>query len=195
MRAVLTEEPARASAAATIPTIRRRALEGDLDNILRKALKKEPSERYASVGVFADDLKRFLTHEPVQARPDTIPYRVSKFVRRHRGGVISALLIAMGLIGTSAVALWQLYQADAERDISLGETRRARGLGELNGFMLTESSTQISQELIRKRLDHGVDYVDRNFQGERDVMASLLAIVRLDRRGAAVASPCGSRVG
>src|SRR3984885_12987172 len=129
MRAVLTEEPARASAASIVPTIRRRALEGDLDNILRKALKKDPRERYASVGAFADDLKRLLTHEPVQARADTIPYRVSKFVRRHRGGVLSALLVAIGLIGTSAVALWQLYQANEERDISRGETRRARGLG------------------------------------------------------------------
>jgi eukaryotic-like serine/threonine-protein kinase len=173
IRAALAEEPARASLAATIPAIRRRALEGDLDNILRKALKKEPAERYASVGFFADDLKRFLTHEPVQARPDTIPYRVSKFVRRHRGGVISALLVAIGLIGTGAVAVWQMYQADAERDISLGETRRATGLGQLNAFMLTESTTQVPQELIRQRLDHAVDYVDRNFQGERDVMASL----------------------
>jgi serine/threonine protein kinase len=97
MRAILTEEPLRASAASIVPTIRRRALEGDLDNILSKALKKDPRERYASVGAFADDLKRFLTHEPVQARADTIPYRVSKFVRRHRGGVLSALLATLAL--------------------------------------------------------------------------------------------------
>jgi eukaryotic-like serine/threonine-protein kinase len=174
MRAVLTEEPARASTATIVPTIRRRALEGDLDNILRKALKKDPRERYASVGAFADDLKRFLTHEPVQARADTIPYRVSKFVRRHRGGVLSALLVAIGLMGTSAVALWQLYQANVERDISKGETRRARGLSELNSFMLTESTASAPPQEIRSRLDHAVEFVERNFQGEQDVMASLL---------------------
>jgi serine/threonine protein kinase len=174
MRALLTEEPARASAASIVPTIRRRALEGDLDNILHKALKKDPRERYASVGAFADDLKRFLTHEPVHARADTIPYRVSKFVRRHRGGVLSALLVAIGLIGTSAVALWQLYLANQERDISLGETRRTRGLSELSNFMLTESTANAPPQELRKRLDHAVEFVERNFQGEQDVMASLL---------------------
>ncbi len=174
MRAVLTEEPARASTASTVPTIRRRALEGDLDNILRKALKKEPAERYASIGALADDLRRFLTHEPVRARADTIPYRVSKFVRRHRGGVLSALLVAIGLIGTSTVALWQLYLAHQERDISLGETRRTRGLSELSSFMLTESTANAPPQELRKRLDHAVEFVERNFQGEQDVMASLL---------------------
>jgi eukaryotic-like serine/threonine-protein kinase len=174
MHAALTEEPARASTASIVPTIRRRALEGDLDNILRKALKKDANERYASVGAFADDLKRYLTHEPVHARADTIPYRVSKFVRRHRGGVLSALLVAIGLIGTSAVALWQLYLANQERDISLGETRRTRGLSELSNFMLTESTANAPPQELRKRIDHAVDFVERSFQGEQDVMASLL---------------------
>jgi len=174
MRAVLTEEPARASAVAVVPTIRRRSLEGDLDNILRKALKKDPKERYASVGAFAEDLRRFLTHEPVQARADTIPYRVSKFVRRHRGGVVSALLVALGLIGTSAVALWQLYQANLERDISQGEMRRTRGLAELNSFMLSESTLHAPPQETRERLDRAVDFVEHNYQGEKDVMASLL---------------------
>ena len=86
---------------------------------------------------------------------------------------MSALLIAIGLIGTSAVALWQLYQANEERDISKGETRRARGLGELNTFMLTESTANAPPEEIRKRLDHAVEFVERNFQGEQDVQASL----------------------
>jgi tetratricopeptide (TPR) repeat protein len=88
--------------------------------------------------------------------------------------VLSALLVAIGLIGTSAVALWQLYQANEERDISRGETRRARGMGELNTFMLTESTANSPPEEIRKRLDHAVEFVERNFQGEQDVMANLL---------------------
>src|SRR6201996_984679 len=173
MRAVLTVEPATAATVSAVPTIRSRSLEGDLDNILHKALKKEPKERYGSVGAFSDDLKRFLNHEPVQARADTIPYRVSKFVRRHRGGVLSALLVALGLIGTSAVALWQLYQANLERDISNEEARRTRGLSELNSFMMTESSANAPPQEMRQRLDHAVTFVERNFQGEPDVMASL----------------------
>ena len=80
--AVLNEETPRPSTAASGPISTRRALEGDLDTILGKALKKDPAERYASVAAFAEDLRRFLAHEPISARPDTVPYRVTKFVRR-----------------------------------------------------------------------------------------------------------------
>ena len=174
MRAVITDEPARASAVGSVPTISRRALEGDLDNILRKALKKDPNERYESVGALAADLRRYLNHEPVLAQPDSISYRVSKFVRRHRAAVLSALLVALGLIGTSAVALWQMYEANLERDIARDEVRRARGLDELNSFMLTESSARAAPEEMRLRLDHAVEFVEKNFQGEPDVTASML---------------------
>lgn len=174
MRAILAEQPEKASAVSRVVTIRRRSLEGDLDNILGKALKKNPMERYESVGAFADDLRRYLAHEPVQARADTVPYRVSKFVRRHRAGVVMAFLVASGLIGTSAIALWQLHQAGVERDIARDEVRRGRALDELNIFMLTESSAHAAPEEIRRRLDHAVDFVEHNFQGEKDVTASLL---------------------
>ena len=59
-------------------------LRGDLDTIVAKALKKNPQERYASIKDFADDLQRYLRHEPISARPDTIAYRAGKFIRRHR---------------------------------------------------------------------------------------------------------------
>jgi serine/threonine protein kinase/tetratricopeptide (TPR) repeat protein len=173
MRAVLQQEPAKASTACTVAMIPRRSLQGDLDNILSKALKKDQQERYESVGAFADDLRRYLTDEPVQACADTAAYRVAKFVRRHRAGVVIAFLVTTGLIGTSAVALWQLRRANVERDIARDEVRRGRALDELNTFMLTESSTHAAPGEIRQRLDHAVDFVERNF-GEKDVAASLL---------------------
>jgi serine/threonine-protein kinase len=77
----------------------RRALRGDLDTIVAKALKKEPRERYSSVTSFADDLRRYLAHEPISARPDTLTYRAAKFVRRNRMPVAVALLIVIGLSG------------------------------------------------------------------------------------------------
>jgi serine/threonine-protein kinase len=57
-----------------------RQLRGDLDTIAAKAFKKKPEERYASVAALGDDLRRYLRHEPISARPDTIPYRVGKYV-------------------------------------------------------------------------------------------------------------------
>src|SRR4029079_7948238 len=72
----------------------RRALRGDLETIVGKALKKDPAQRYASVGALADDLRRFLDGRPVQARPDTAAYRLRKFVGRHRGGVAVGAVLA-----------------------------------------------------------------------------------------------------
>jgi len=178
MRAVLTEEPAQASAASIVPTIRRRALEGDLDNILRKALKKEPGERYASVGAFADDLKRFLTHEPVQARADTIPYRVSKFVRRHQGGVLSALAVTLALIGTTAFALWELRAARADRDMAVSEGRRAHGHDVMMGFLFNDSVRQSPEDAVHKRLDRAREFIERQYRGDPDIAAALLLSLR-----------------
>ena len=62
----------------------RRALRGDLDTIVLKALKKRPEERYATVNAFADDIERYLQGRPVAARPDSAWYRLKKFVARNR---------------------------------------------------------------------------------------------------------------
>jgi serine/threonine protein kinase/Tol biopolymer transport system component len=86
---------------ATTPDKLARLLRGDLDTIVGKALKKNPQERYASIKTFADDLQRYLRHEPISARPDTIAYRAGKFVHRHRSSVIAALLVTLALIGTT----------------------------------------------------------------------------------------------
>ena len=174
MRAVLTEEPARASLATTVPTIRPRALEGDLDNILGKALKKDPSERYASVESFADDLRRYLTHEPVLARPDTVAYRVTKFVRRHRGGVLSALLVTVALIGTTAFALWELHEARADRDMAVSEGRRAHGHGVMMDFLFKDSVRQSPEDAMHRRLDRAREFIEARYRGDPDVAAALL---------------------
>ena len=77
----------------------RRSLKGDLDNIVLKALRKEPGRRYASVEQFAEDIRRYLTRLPVTARPDTVSYRISKFVRRHTVGVVATALVVLALVG------------------------------------------------------------------------------------------------
>jgi eukaryotic-like serine/threonine-protein kinase len=88
----------------TTPDKLHRLLGGDLDVIVGKSLKKNPPERYRSVGVLADDLRRYLQNEPISARPDTITYRAAKFVRRHR-----AALAATTLAITATVGGWQVH--------------------------------------------------------------------------------------
>ena len=91
------------SAAAQAPAgreVRARAkeLRGDLDNILRRALEKDPERRFGSVEALAEDLERFLEERPVLSRGASLSYRSWKFVRRHRVGVIAGGAIAATLI-------------------------------------------------------------------------------------------------
>ncbi|MEM8486160.1 MAG: protein kinase [Bacteroidota bacterium] len=77
----------------------RRRLQGDLDTIVMKALRKEPGRRYRTVSDMAGDIQRHLNHLPVKARPVSLPYRFNKFIRRHRTGAIASFLIALTLLG------------------------------------------------------------------------------------------------
>jgi serine/threonine protein kinase len=70
------------------PARLRRELAGDLDNIVLMAMRKEPERRYQSVDQLSEDVRRHLKGRAVKARQDTLGYRASKFVRRHRARVI-----------------------------------------------------------------------------------------------------------
>ncbi|QQR74886.1 MAG: serine/threonine protein kinase [Holophagales bacterium] len=91
-----------------------RRLAGDLDQIVLKALRKEPPRRYASVTELAEDLARHRRGLPVHARPDTVPYRVGRFVRRHWLGVAASALVALGLAGGLLAYARQARMARAE---------------------------------------------------------------------------------
>lgn len=82
-----------------------RALSKDLDYIVLKALRKEPSRRYSTVEQFSEDIWRHLNHLPVSARKDTLGYRTSKFVTRHKAGVFAAVTVAVILIGGMLITL------------------------------------------------------------------------------------------
>ncbi len=96
----LVTHPARLR--ATRPAAWVQALRGDLDQIVLEALRKEPERRYGSARELAEDVRRYLDGRPVRARPDSVGYRVGKFVRRNRVGVgVAALFV--GLLATLAV--------------------------------------------------------------------------------------------
>ena len=100
-------------------------LKGDLDWIVMKAIERDRNRRYTTVAALADDLGRFLSDEPVLARPPSTSYRISKFVTKHRGAVTAAGCIAATLIG-SLIVISSLYtSAESARE-------RAAGLAERN---------------------------------------------------------------
>lgn len=92
-----------------------KSLRGDLDNIVLKALRKEPHRRYASVEQFSEDIRRHLEGLPVMARAATISYQLEKFVSRNRVSVTAVFLLFLTLIAGIAATGWQAVRAEQQR--------------------------------------------------------------------------------
>ena len=155
-----TVERVRAAVDEDVPPPR---TDTDLDTVLAKALRREPRERYASVDAFADDLRRYLGDEPVKARPDTLAYRASKFMRRHRGGVVTATLAVLGLVGLSVFAWLQMNAARAQRDEALAQQRRAEAEASFVTLMLDSMGDSDKPLTMGGLLDKGLELLDREY--------------------------------
>jgi serine/threonine protein kinase len=183
VKAVLDLEPPRASDAVTsddsslIAERRdttadklRRELRGDLDTIVGKALKKCPQERYASVTEFANDLQRYLKHEPISARPDTLAYRTAKFVRRNRTVVVlTATAIAL-VIGSLSTGLWI-----ANRERKVAERRFAQVRQLANKFIALDNdirglpgSTKVRMQMVSDSLQY-LTSLGSDIHGDKDL--------------------------
>ncbi len=173
VRAIIDQDPPRASAAA-VDAWRRRALNGDLDNILAKALKKAPDERYSNVPAFSDDLRRFLSHEPVTAGPDTVGYRVSKFVRRHRGAVATTVLIGIVMVLSIIITTQQWLEARRQRDIARIHLQRAEAFGDLVSIVLSQSGSAGEALTSGQLLDRGEKLVRSEFASSAGLRSQLL---------------------
>jgi tetratricopeptide (TPR) repeat protein len=123
--AIASAEVTPASAAASDAATRRQ-LQGDLDAILNRALKKRPEDRYPTMDAFAQDLRCYLAGAPVQARPDGMGYRTLKFVRRHRLQVAAGGAVVVALVAGTSVALWQAQEAWRSASQATAEAARAR---------------------------------------------------------------------
>ncbi len=117
----------------------RRALAGDIATMVMKALRKEPQRRYTSALQFAEDIRRHFDGLPVIARPDTLAYRASKFVKRNRAGVAAAAVIVLilvgGIIGVWSAKVDAVKARDAERvQRDRAEFNRDLVIGTLDSF-------------------------------------------------------------
>jgi serine/threonine-protein kinase len=137
--AVLHEEPERPSSAAfRAGSDTWKSLRGDLDAIVLMAIRKEPERRYPSAEAMAGDITRFQDARPILARPNTLPYRLRNFMRRHRGGVVAATAVLLTLIGASVFSLQQMREAQKQRDAALLASHRADAQVEFQGALLSE---------------------------------------------------------
>jgi serine/threonine protein kinase/tetratricopeptide (TPR) repeat protein len=186
LKGILDTEPPRLSSTVTSADARatplerlRRLYAGDLDNIVAKALKKRPEERYTTVGALADDLQRHLNHEPVGARADSLRYRAGKFVRRNRVPVALASVAGLAVVAGIAGTITQAVRATAhaaradsaaaaageQRDFALGQLSRAEAVNELNAFLLTDAAPSGKSFTVGDLLARAESLVDREHVG------------------------------
>ncbi len=168
-----------AAQCGTSPSKLRRALRGDLDTIVAKALKKEPDERYGSVPALAGDLRRYLRGEPIGARPDTLWYRTAKFAGRHARGLAASVAVVVLLAGMTAFYTTRLA---AERDRAQREAARAAKVSEvLTGLLM--SADPISNRAtpggltVRGLLDGGVEQAQQQLAGQPEAQAEILTVL------------------
>jgi serine/threonine-protein kinase len=137
-----------AAGRGTTPARLRQRLRGDMETIVACMLRKDAAHRYQTVAAVAEDLRRYRASEPVRARPDSMGYRMAKFVRRHRSMVAAACLVvlslAAGLAGTitqARRAQAQAARAELERDNAVRQLSYAESASEFITFLLEQGGS------------------------------------------------------
>jgi eukaryotic-like serine/threonine-protein kinase len=152
------------------PAKLQRRLAGDLDNIVLKAIRKEPHQRYTSVEQLAEDLHRHLQGLPVTAVKGSLAYRAEKFIRRNRMAIAAGSLLAVTLVGGIAATIRQARIARRQAEIARSERvkaeKRFSDVRELANSLIFEIHDSIqalpgatpSRKLL---LDRAVQYLDK----------------------------------
>jgi serine/threonine protein kinase/tetratricopeptide (TPR) repeat protein len=154
-----------------------RTLRGDLDTIVAKALKKRPEERYASVTAFAEDVRRYLSREPVSARPDTLVYRTTRFLQRRARAVAAA--VALVLLVATVIGVYTARLA-SERDRARLEAEKSAKMSELLTSLLTGAdpyATRDREPTVRNILDAGAERVQKELGDQPDLKAEMLTVI------------------
>jgi serine/threonine protein kinase/tetratricopeptide (TPR) repeat protein len=123
-KAISTARIENPSAVVSRPEDARR-LRGDLDNIVRMAMRRETARRYRSVEQFSEDIRRHLAGRPVAAQPDTLSYRSAKFLQRNRLAVSAAAVLFLTLVGGTVATTWQAHKARLHEQRARAEQARA----------------------------------------------------------------------
>jgi tetratricopeptide (TPR) repeat protein/predicted Ser/Thr protein kinase len=151
VRRLLRDDPPAPSGAARDPVVAASRISGDLDAIVLKAMRHDPAERYASVTAMAEDIRRFQTLRPVEARAGEKAYRVRRFVRRHRWSVAAAAVIAGLVIAGVSGTLWQARQAARQRDVAVAEAERTEAVNQAMMLMFRDANDQGKTDSITAR--------------------------------------------
>ena len=185
--AILDGEPLRPAQAAArapgadtrpyAPARLARELAGDLDNIVLKALAKEPGQRYVSAEALSQDLLAYLRGRPVRARGLGWGYRARKYLRRHRWAIAASASILALLLSALAVVTWQAQRAQRE-------TTRAQAMQRFVADLFQDAGSSPNTPIdLRSLLDMGILRGESSLAREPQSRAELYGVVARLRLG------------
>jgi formylglycine-generating enzyme required for sulfatase activity len=150
-------------------------MKGELDWLVMKALEKDRARRYETANALSRDIQRYLADEVVEARPPSVGYRVSKFVRRHKGQVIAASLVLVALVGGMVGTTLGLFEARRQEQAAEKEADKARKARDflVSIFELSDARTQTSTLTPRQVLDDAEKRIPREFADQPELRAEL----------------------
>lgn len=156
-----------------------RTLRGDLDNIIMKAIRREPERRYQSVQELLDDIERYLKGLPVRATADSFSYRFGKFIKRHSIAVSSAAVAIAALASLAGLAGYQYSRANWER--SRAEARFVEGRRYANSILFDHyerikdlpGATEAKAKLIGETINY-LDAVSQDSGGDPDFQREMV---------------------
>jgi eukaryotic-like serine/threonine-protein kinase len=158
---------------APMPPIAARALSGDLDAIVAKALRKTAADRYRSVTDLETDIARHLRNEPVSARAGARLYVFGRLLRRYRWAATATAVLVLALSAGLAGTLWQAHRA--EQQARLAAASRDFMMGLFAAQDPQQSGDRPRQDLtVHQLLDAGVARIERDFADEPEVQIELL---------------------
>ncbi|MEO8459053.1 MAG: protein kinase [Dokdonella sp.] len=152
-----------------------RLLRGDLDAIVAKCLRKEPSHRYETVNGLKLDIERHLRNEPVLAREGARLYVVSRLLRRYRWAVAAVLVVVVALGVGLAGTLWQAHRAESAAARATATKDFLLGLFRANDprFAADKPKSEIT---AKELLDIGSERIESEFEGQPDLQIELLGM-------------------
>jgi non-specific serine/threonine protein kinase/serine/threonine-protein kinase len=146
-------------------------LKGDLDNIVLKALRKEPERRYASVDQFSADIGRHLDGLPVRARKDTVGYRAGKFVKRNKIGV-AAVALMMSILAAGIITTTTEARRANRRFNDVRQLAHSVLFDYHDAIAALPGSTAVRQKLVQDALKY-LDNLSREASNDRDLLREL----------------------
>jgi serine/threonine-protein kinase len=151
-----------------------RRLSGDLDNIVLKALRKDPQRRYASAQQFSEDIARHLQGMPVVARKDTFGYRSGKFIRRHKMGVAATAIVILTLIAGIFFTMREAKIAAEERDKARREAAKANEIKDFMQSMLKSADPEVKGRnvTVAQILDEASQRINVELANQPEIQAA-----------------------